>query len=427
MSEINTNKIAPLSWIASTWIASGIPFIALSSTAAIMYDSLGLPNDEIAFWTSFIMLPWAFKFLWAPFLEMFMTKRYFVYVSQFFLGALFALVAVSLIADSFFGLSIGLFTAIAFAAATQDLAADGIYINELNQKEQQQYVGWQVVFKSIAKALFGPALVALAFVIEESYGLKAAWMSIMMIYALAMMLLGVISAYNLPMGGGPVHAVESAPESVVIYWDVVVQFFKKKNIVIGLMFIFFYRLAEAQAIKIAPLFFSAPRIEGGLAFDQEETSFTFSVLGVIAFVLGSFVAGYFVAARTFNRKTLLFLCTAMNLSLLVYVYLALFQPVDETPIMLMVAFQHFCYGFGLLALVFYILQEIAPGKYQLAYFSFASSVMYLAYIIPGMFSGLLSEYMGFYDFYIWILICTIPAYFVSALIPLNNTNNTTAS
>ncbi|WP_439504929.1 hypothetical protein [Sediminibacterium sp.] len=427
MSEITTNKIAPLNWISSTWIASGIPFIALSSTAAIMYDSLGLPDDEIAFWTSFIMLPWALKFLWAPLLEMFMTKRYFVYVSQFFLGALFALVSVSLIADSFFGLSIGLFTAIAFAAATQDLAADGIYINELNQTEQQQYMGWQVVFKNIAKVLFGPALVALAFVIEESYGLKAAWMTIMMIYALAMMLLGVISAYNLPVGGKAVHTVESAPEAVVIYWDVVVQFFKKQNLAIGLFFIFFYRLAEAQAIKIAPLFFTATRIEGGLAFDQEETNFTFNVLGVIAFVLGSFVSGYFVAARTFNRKTLLFLCTAMNLSLIIYAYLALFQPVDEMPIMLMVAFQHFCYGFGLLALVFFILQEITPGKYRLAYFSFASAVMYLAYIIPAMFSGLLSEYMGFYDFYIWILICTLPAYFMSAVVPLKNIHHATAS
>ena len=84
---------------------------------------------------------------------------------------------------------------------------------------------------------------------------------------------------------------------------------------------------------------------------------------MIAFVLGSFLAGYFVAARTLNRMTLLFLCAVMNLSLLVYAYLALFQPVDETPIMLMVAIQHFCYGFGLLALVFYILQEIAPRKY----------------------------------------------------------------
>lgn len=68
MSEITTQKIAPLSWIASTWIASGISFIALYSTAAIMFDSLGLPDNEISFWTSFIMLPWVLKFLWAPLL-----------------------------------------------------------------------------------------------------------------------------------------------------------------------------------------------------------------------------------------------------------------------------------------------------------------------------------------------------------------------
>eukprot|EP01041_Mallomonas_annulata_P036883 gene36883-60080_t len=90
----------------------GIPFIALSSTAGIMYHSFELPDEEVVFWTSFIMLPWALKFLWGPLLEMFKTKKYFVYVSQFFLGVLFALVAVSIISDRFFGLSIGLFTAI---------------------------------------------------------------------------------------------------------------------------------------------------------------------------------------------------------------------------------------------------------------------------------------------------------------------------
>lgn len=138
----------------------------------------------------------------------------------------------------------------------------------------------------------------------------------------------------------------------------------------------------ASGISFIALYSTAAIMFDSLGLPDNEISFWTSFI----MVLGSFVAGYFVAARTFNRKTLLFLCTAMNLSLLVYAYLALFQPVDETHIMLMVAFQHFCYGFGLL-----------------------------------------SEYMGFYDFYIWILICTIPAYFVSALIPLNNTNNTTAS
>ena len=426
MSEITTHKIAPLSWISSTWIASGIPFIALSSTAATMYASFDLPDDEIAFWTSFIMLPWALKFLWAPLLEMFMTKRYFVYVSQFFLGALFALVAVSLISDSFFALSIGLFTAIAFAAATQDLAADGIYINELNPKEQQQYLGWQVVFKNIAKALFGPALVALAFLIEESYGLKAAWMAIMMIYALVMMLLGVISAYNLPVGVLQFMLL-NLPLNRSLFIGMWWFNFSRKRIFSLVYFYFLLSFSGSSSSKNCSFVFKAARIDGGLAFDNDETSFTFGVFGVIAFVLGSFVAGYFVAALSFNRKTLLFLCTAMNLPLLIYAYLALTQPVDEMPIMLLVAFQQFCYGFGLMALVFYILQQIAPGKYQLAFFSFGTAVMYFSYVLPGMFSGILSEYMGYYEFFIWVIICTIPAYFMSALVPLNNSADATAS
>jgi PAT family beta-lactamase induction signal transducer AmpG len=428
VAEINTKQASPLGWIASTWFAMGIPFIALSSSAAIMYQSFKLPDEEVAFWTSFILLPWALKFLWAPLLEMFKNKKYFVYVSQFFLGVLFALVAVSIISDRFFGLSIGLFTAIAVAAATQDLAADGIYINELNKFQQQQFIGWQTVFSQLAKAIFGSALVLLAFQLEEVYGLKIAWMTVMIIYAIAMITHGVITVNKLPTGGDAVHAVDSAPEAIVIYRDVLLQFLKKKNLWIGLLFIFLYRLAEAQVVKIAPFFFKASRIDGGLGIDKADTSFIFGVVGTIAFVLGSLASGYFVASKTFNRKTLLTLCAIMNIPLLVYSYLAITQPVDELPIILMVAFQQFCYGFGLLALVYYILQEIVPGRYQLAYFSFAAAAMNFAFIIPGMFSGYLSDYMGYYEFFIWVIICTVPAFIMSATVPLTNaTDSSTAN
>jgi len=427
VSEINTKQVAPLGWIASTWFAMGIPFIALSSIAGIMYHSFKLPDEEVAFWTSFILLPWALKFLWAPLLEMFKSKKYFVYVSQFFLGVLFALVAVSIISDRFFGLSIGLFTAIAVAAATQDLAADGIYIHELNKQQQQKFIGWQIVFQQLSKAIFGSALVMLAFQLEEVYGLKMAWMVVMIIYAIAMITLGVISVNKLPTGGEAVHTVESAPEAIVIYRDVLLQFLKKKNLWIGLAFIFLYRLAEAQAAKIAPLFFKASRMDGGLGIDKADASFIFGVVGMLAFVLGSFASGYFVASKTFNRKTLLTLCAVMNIPLLVYSYLAITQPVDELPIILMIAFQQFCYGFGLLALVYYILQEITPGRYKLAYFSFASAAMNFAFIIPGMFSGYLSEYMGYYEFFIWVIICTIPAFIMSATVPLTNASEPTAN
>ena len=85
----------------------------------------------------------------------------------------------------------------------------------------------------------------------------------------------------------------------------------------------------------------------------------------------------------------------------------------------MVAFQHLCYGFGWMALLFFILQELTPGKYRLANFSFAMAIMYLAYLLPGMVSGYFSDYMGYYEFFVWIIICTIPAFIMSALVPLS--------
>lgn len=420
MSDITTKQISPLGWIASSWMARGIPFIALSSTVAAMYDSFDVSDTEVALWTSVIMLPWAFKFLWAPLLEMFKTKRYFVYVSQFFLGVLFALVAVSLISDRFFGLSVGFFIAIAVAAATQDAAIDGIYVNELDATQQQQFAGWQTVFFTISKSLFGPGMVALAFLLQESYGLKVSWMVVMLIYAVLMIIAGVISATKIPTGGNAVHEVDSAPEAAVIYKDVMLQFVKRKNLLFGIGFVFLFRLAEAQVVKIAPLFFKASRIEGGLGIDKTETAFIFDVVGLIAFVIGSLASGYFVAARSFNRKSLLTLCAVTNLSYLVYTYLAIAQPVDDFSIIAMVAFQHACYGFGWMALLFFVLQELTPGKYQVANFSFGMAILYLAYLLPGMVSGYFSDYMGYYEFFVWIIICTIPAFIMSALVPLNS-------
>ncbi|MBS4064571.1 MAG: MFS transporter, partial [Chitinophagaceae bacterium] len=172
--------------------------------------------------------------------------------------------------------------------------------------------------------------------------------------------------------------------------------------------------------KIAPLFFKASRIEGGLGIDKADASFIFDIVGLVAIVIGSLAASYFAASKSFNRKTLMTLCAVMNLSYLVYTYLAIAQPVDELSIIVMVAFQHLCYGFGLMALIFFILQELTPGKYQLANFSFAMAIMYLAYLLPGMVSGFFSDYMGYYEFFVWIIICTIPAYIMSALVPLNS-------
>ena len=127
---------------------------------------------------------------------MFKTKKFFVYTTQMFTGCIFGLVALSLHSDHYFAFSISLLAIIAFSGATHDMAADGIYLNELTPKLQAEYVGWQGAFYNIAKVLSGGVLVYLAGELEKRIGIVNAWMTVMFLYGVIMIVLGL---YNMKM------------------------------------------------------------------------------------------------------------------------------------------------------------------------------------------------------------------------------------
>ena len=83
-----------------------------------------------------------------------------------------------------------------------------------------------------------------------------------------------------------------------------------------------------------------------------------------------------------------------------------------------VAVEYFGYGFGFVGLILFIMQNIAPGKYKMAHYAFASGLMNLGFMLPSMVSGFVSDFLGYKEFFIWVLIATIPAFIVSWLVPL---------
>lgn len=418
MYNIAFTKKHPAYWIPTTWLAMGLPFVALAASSAIMYKNLGISDSQIAFWTSLVMLPWTLKPLWGPFLEMFKTKKFFVYTTQIFTGCIFGLVALSLQTDHFFAFSISLLAIIAFSGATHDMAADGIYLNELTPKLQAEYVGWQGAFYNIAKVLSGGVLVYLAGELEKNIGIVNAWMTVMFVYGVIMIVLGLYNMKMLPPGGASKN-VHSAKEGFDTLKDVVITFFKKKNIWFSLCFIVLYRFAEGQAIKITPLFFKAARADGGLGLSTSQIGILYGVFGSIAFVLGSIAAGYFVSKKGLSRKTLLILCAFFNIPFAAYTFLAITLPVNVYVIGAAVALEYFGYGFGFVGLILFMMQQIAPGKYKMAHYAFGSGLMNLGFMIPSMVSGFVSDYLGYKDFFIWVLIATIPAFLVTWLVPLN--------
>ncbi|PTN10458.1 MFS transporter [Mangrovibacterium marinum] len=415
-------KIHPAAWIPTVYFGMGLPFAAINQASPLMYESLGISDAMIAFWTSLLLLPYTLKFLWSPVLEMFKTKKHFVVATQFVTGATFALVAFSLQLNEFFTYSIALLGVIALSGSTHDIATDGVYMNVLSSQNQARYIGWQGAAYNIAKVLTAGGLVYLAGVLENTIGAVHAWMIIMIIYGATMILLALYHTRMLPSGGAATGQVDSLKEGFQTLWDVLRTFFQKKYIGWYIGFIIIYRFAEGFAVKIAPLFFKASVADGGLGLSTSEIGLLYGVFGSAAFVLGSLLAGYFIAGKGL-RKSLFTLISIFNFQFVVYALLAVFRPSNIYLISSAVVVEYFAYGFGFVGLTLFMMQQVAPGKYKMAHYAFASGIMNFGVMLPGMFSGFISDSVGYKAFFLFILAAMIPSFFAARFVPFTHPDN----
>ncbi|MGZ2369712.1 MFS transporter [Ancylomarina sp. YFZ004] len=425
MSKTNTKQKHPATWIPTAYFAMGLPFIAIAQASVLMFKSFDVSDSLIAFWTSLIMLPWTLKPLWSPILEMFKTKKHFVVATQLVTGLTFALVALALPLENFFTYSIALLAVIAFSGATHDIATDGVYLSVLSGKLQAKYIGWQGASYNLAKILTAGAFVYLAGILEERFGVLHAWMAVMLTYAAIMISLALYHIKMLPSGGNATNEVASLSEGFKTLLDVIKTFFQKKYIGWFIAFIIVYRFAEGFAIKIAPLFFKAAIADGGLGLSTSQIGLIYGVFGSGAFVIGSILAGYYISARGL-KKSLFTLVCIFNIQFIVYALLAVYRPGSLYIIGSAVVVEYFVYGFGFVGLMLFMMQQVAPGKYKMAHYAFATGIMNLGFMLPGMLSGFMSDWLGYKMFFICILIVTIPALFAAKLVPFVHSENNEA-
>ena len=417
-------KVSPVAWVPTLYFAMGMPFVVLNMVCTLMYKGLGVSDKQIAFWTSLIMLPWTLKPLWSPFLEMYKTKKFFVVLTQVLSGLLFACVAFALQLPSFFAITIGMLAVIALSGATHDIAADGVYMSTLSTEEQARWIGWQGAFYNIAKIAATGGLVYLAGTFIDSFGVTKAWMIIMFIIGIVMLALGCYHFFILPGGksrqgyeGTEVRGYENSLRAQLKeLWSVFAEFFRKKHIIYYICFIILYRFAEGFVMKIVPLFLKAPRTEQGLGLSEQEIGLCYGTFGAAAFVIGSILAGYYIAHRGL-QKSLFSLALVFNIPFVAYTLLAIYQPDSLWLIGGGIVLEYFGYGFGFVGLTLFMMQQVAPGKHQMAHYAFASGIMNLGVMLPGMISGVFSDWLGYRMFFIMVLFCTIPALLITWFVP----------
>ena len=426
---MSNKSISPLRWVPSAYFAMGMPFVVLNMVCVLMFKGLGIEDSQIALWTSVIMFPWTIKFLWSPFLEMFKTKKFFVVATQLISGIGFGLVALALHLPHFFAVSIAILAVIAMSGATHDIALDGLYMAELSKQDQAKYIGVQGAFYNIAKLVANGGLVAVAGMLAEHFGAvegasiqenmpayKEAWMIIFIIISALLLVLGLYHSRMLPCTQVPSTQKRSGAEVMHELWEVIKNFFTKKHIIYYICFIILYRFAEGFIMKIAPLFLRSSRDIGGLGLTLTQIGTLNGVFGSAAFVLGSLLAGIYVSRRGL-KKTLFTLCCVFNFPFVAYTLLAVFQPENLYVIGAGIITEYFGYGFGFVGLTLFMMQQIAPGKHQMSHYAFASGIMNLGVMLPGMMSGFFSDWLGYEKFFIYVLLATIPSLLITYFIP----------
>ena len=405
---MGNKNTSPWSWIPTLYFAEGIPYVIVVTTfVGIMYRYMGISNAKVAFYTSWLDLPWVIRPFWSPFVDVMKTKRWWILFTQLLIGAGLAGVAFTLQTSFFFQLSLCVLWLVAFSSATHDISADGFYMLALSEKQQSFFVGIRSTFYRISMIVGQGALVALAGFLEQTTGnVPYAWSITFFVASGLFFLFFAYHYYVLPRPASD-HCVGTGDKNTISsFFSSFSSFFKKKNVVISLAFILLYRLGESQLAKISSPFLMDATEKGGLGLSTIQVGFVYGTVGVIALTLGGILGGIAVS-RGGLKKWIWPMVLSMNLPNLVYVYLSFVQPDSLVLINCLVAIEQFGYGFGFTAFMLYLI-HVSQGEFQTSHYAICTGFMALGMMLPGMVAGYIQEIFGYQQFFLWVCLCTIP-------------------
>jgi PAT family beta-lactamase induction signal transducer AmpG len=194
-------------------------------------------------------------------------------------------------------------------------------------------------------------------------------------------------------------------------------FFKKEQVLIGILFMLLYRMPEGLLAKVSSLFLIDSIHNGGLGLSPQEYGFVQGTVGVIGLTLGGILGGM-VAGRDGLKKWLWPMVCAITLPDIVYVYMSYVMPSSLVVINTCVFFEQFGYGFGFTAYMLYLIYY-SRGEYKTSHYALCTAFMALSMMIPGLFAGALQEAVGYRMFFIIVMAFCSVTFLMASLLKID--------
>lgn len=405
----------PWTFIPTLYFGEGLPYILVNTVSVILYKKMGVDNASIAFWTSWLYLPWVIKMFWGPLVDMNSTKRTWVLATQAAMACCMFFTAWSVTTSSFFFASLAAFIAAAFISATYDIATDGFYMLALSEKEQAFFVGLRSGFYRLAMIFGSGLLVYLAGTVELATGnIPLSWTLVMA--AAGGVLLAVAAYHYVVLPYPPADVKRTAADAQGhSFREVFAAYFLQERIGVLIAFILFYRLGEAMLLKLVSPFLLDPHAAGGLGLTTSQVGIVYGTVGILALVTGGVLGGWLIAKYGL-RRCVWPLVVAMHLPDLFFVYMAWAQP-SITLVYPLVALEQFGYGMGFTVFTVYLMYS-ADGKYKTSHYAISTGIMALGMMLPGFLSGWLQQAVGYRMFFIIVCFLTIPGMLTIPFLPV---------
>ena len=417
-------SINPWLWVPTLYFLQGIPYFLVNNISMVMFNQMGVPNGEMSFFTTLLYFPWALKFLWAPFVDLIRTKRWWFLTMQFLMLGLAVLTIFSIPQPDpatiaamgtevklFMGVLIA-FIVMAFASATHDIAADGFYMLALSSGVQAEMIGWRSVFYRLSNVFCNSVLIAIPGIIYDwtikqgEQNMPLAWKVTMVITAVIFALMAVWHMLFTPRPDADKPNAETSVKDIISgFGKAFATYFTKPGLWIAILFMLLYRLPEGFLMKMIYPFLLGARETGGLGLTMQELGVVYGAIGVIFLLLGGILGGFYIS-RVGLKKAFWWMALAMTLPCLSFVYLSMYLPDNMVYIAIALAIEQFGYGFGFTAYMMYMM-FFSEGEFKTSHYAICTSFMALSMILPGLVAGYIQEAIGYQNFFWMVIACSV--------------------
>ena len=456
---------APHLWVSSTYFAEGFPYGVIHQLAEVLFRELGASLQVIGL-TSLFHLPYNLKFLWAPVVDGFATKRSWLLAMEAVLGLILLVLAFVVSGAHVLSAVSAAFAALAVASATHDIATDGFYLEALDSAGQSKFVGYRAMAYRLATlTVAGPLLVFagrsgwwLGFV------LSAGVLALLLGYHAAFLprverprlpvrqllrnvaqrrllpLLAVIALAIAAVRAMPEHAMDSTysklPALIAIalpaalfvalallpriqrrlqqkdslFARAFVDFLDQQQVGRILVFVILFRVGESLLLKMRYPFLKH------VGMTLQQYGWASGTLGVVA-SLAATLAGGWLISRHGLKRWIWPMVLGQNLLNLLYVLLAIQrEPIALKWLVAVITLESFGAGLGTAVFMVYLMRCCRPD-FKAAHMAIVTALMSLSFTVAGVTSGFLASWLGYAWYFTLSFVATLPAMLLIPWVP----------